>query len=141
MVKVFKPTRGGDRRTPRVPHFFPIDEDGIVLPAADFSPAQTDDYLHIDVPGVYSTAAVGTPFGHGVVEAAARLAGLLAPHRQELGIDRITPVASRRRGGPPQFEIHFLNRQRPAFYWGSVPGQEREGEASVSAKLDRLARG
>ena len=138
MVKVFKPVgRGISPDRPRVPHFFPVDDEGIVLPAADFSSAETDDYIHIDVPGVYSTSAVGTPFGHAVVESAARLAGVLSPHRDELHIDRIVPLPDRRRRGPPQFEVHFMGGRRP-FHWGSAPGRERDGEPDVRTKFERL---
>ena len=131
MVKVSKP--GRSRGSSAVPHFFPVDRDGVMLPSQDFSAAQTMDYIHVDVPGVYSTSLEGTPFGEPRVEAAASLAWLLHPVRESLGIASIEVYGDNRRSITPQFEIITDDGQR--IFWGSPPGREPAGESDAATKL------
>lgn len=132
MVKVFKPQTDGPSSS-RVPYFFPVDRNGVLLPAQDFSGAQTVDYIHIDVPGVYSTAPSGSLFGEPRVEAAASLAALLHPYRGRAGIVSITSFGDGRRLVTPQFEVHLNSGE--TLFWGSPPGREPAGEADAASKL------
>ena len=121
------------------PGFFQIDADGLLLPPSEFSQADIDRYLHIVVPGAYPTGGVGTPFGDLRVEAAARLAAVVASYRDQCqlvsievhGDPRLTPV--------PQFEI--TTRDGSRLFWGSAPGQETQGESTAAMKLKLLLSG
>ena len=121
------------------PGFFQIDADGLLLPPSEFSQADIDHYLHIVVPDAYPTGGVGTPFGDLRVEAAARLAAVIANHRDQCqlvsievqGDPRLTPV--------PQFEI--TTRDGSRFFWGSPPGQEMPEERTAATKLKLLLNG
>lgn len=132
MVKVFKPSRDAATAA-RVPYFFPIDGGGVLLPSDDFSGAQTVDYIHIEVPGVYSMSPVGTRFGEPTVEAAATLAAILHPFRGQLGILAIKPFGGGRRMKTPQFEVYLKGGE--TLFWGSPPGREPAGEADAESKL------
>ena len=144
MVRVFKPNSG------RQAFFFPVDREGRLLPTEDFSSVQTGDYVHIDMPGAYSTAAVGARFGDVRVEAAAALAGLIANDFRAMRIEAIeAAVAAGPDGRPipgigadstgdrlPQLMLRMTDGRR--LHWGSPPGREVRGEADASAKLQYL---
>ena len=71
MVHVFKPNQSDTRS-----YFFPVDADGVLLPTNEFARADTRNFLYIEVPGVYTSNPIGSPFGDFRVEAAARLAAI-----------------------------------------------------------------
>jgi hypothetical protein len=131
MVLVFKPDPNDTHS-----YFFPVDQDGVLLPSTEFAQAETRKFLYIEVPGVYTTNAFGTPFGDPRVEAAARLAGILAPYRQRAQLRSIGVHGDARQSEVPQLEVTTQSGSR--FFWGSPPGSELPGEATVAMKLDRL---
>lgn len=130
MVKVYKPNEPGH------PYYFPVDGDGVLLPTTDFSPAQTIDYIHINVPNAYSMAVVGTPFGDRQVEAAAALAAVLTEYREAAKIESIEVYGDVRKTIVPQLAVRLNDGQ--SLFWGSPPGQEPPGEANVASKLQWL---
>lgn len=132
MVHSFKP----DRRDTR-PYFFPVDGEGILLPGKEeFAPIEIRDYLHIEIPGVFSTNHAGTPFGDRRVEAAARLAAILQPFREQAMLKSIGVHGDPRQSGPPSLELTTQSGAR--LFWGSPPGSELPGEPTVSMKLRTL---
>lgn len=131
MVHVFKPDRNDTRS-----YFFPVDGEGILLPTTEFARAETTQFLFIEVPGVYSTNDAGTPFGDRRVEAAAKLAELLQPYREEAQLRSIGVHGDRRQTETPQLELTTQSGGR--LFWGSPPGAELPGEATVQMKLRTL---
>ena len=119
--------------------FFAVDGEGTLLPTADFAPAETRQYLHIVVPGAYPTGGVGSPFGDLRVEAAARVAAVLAKYREDAGIASIGVHGDPRRTGAPQFELTTRSGER--LFWGSAPGSELAGEPPAAMKLQVLLEG
>lgn len=119
--------------------FFAVDGQGVLLPTADFAPAETRQYLHIIVPGAYPTGGIGSPFGDLRVEAAARVAALLSDHRERAGIASIGVHGDPRRTGGPQFELTTQSGGR--VFWGSAPGSEVDGEPPAAMKLQVLLEG
>ena len=115
--------------------FFPVDDEGVLLPPTDFSSAQTLEFIHIYVPDAYPTGSAGSAFSDARVEAAAQLAAFLAPYREIAGIESIG-VFGDPRVSPPQLEITTKDRQR--LPWGSAPGMETKGELSSSMRLKML---
>ena len=131
MVHVFKPDPGD-----ALSYFFPVDGDGVLLPTSDFARSETNQFLHVEVPGVYSTNAVGTPFGDQRVEAAAALAEVLAPYRQEAELHSISVLGDPRLSEIPQLELTRANGTR--VFWGSPPHSDIPGEPTVQMKLRQL---
>lgn len=131
MVHVYKPDPSDDRS-----YFFPIDGEGVLLPTTEFTTSETRNYLYIEVPGVYTTNPVGSPFGDARVEAAARLAEYLSPFRDEIGIRSIGVYGDPRQMEIPQLELVTPDDSR--IFWGSPPGVEPPGEATAKMKLKRL---
>ena len=134
MVHVFKPDPNDTRS-----YFFPVDADGVLLPTSEFAQAETRQFIYIEVPGVYSTNAVGTPFGDERVEAAARLAEILLPYRDEAQIRSIGIHGDPRQNEVPQLELMTYSGSN--WFWGSPPGFEPAGEATVQMKLRKLLDG
>ncbi len=131
MVHVFKPGTK-DMRS----HFFPVDAEGVLLPSGEFAQAETRNYLYIEVPGVYTNNPYGTPFGDSRVEAAARLAAVLAPHREAAKLRSIGVY-----GDPRQMEVPLLElttQSGSRIFWGSPPGSEPPGEATADMKIQKL---
>lgn len=131
MVHVFKPDPNDTGS-----YFFPVDGDGVLLPTSEFARAETRHYVHIEVPDAYSTNAIGTPFGDRRVEAAARLAEVLAPYREDSRLRSIGVFGDPRQTEVPQLEVTTLDGGK--WYWGSPPGSEEPGELTVPMKLRRM---
>lgn len=131
MVHVFKPDP-----TDTGSYFFPVDGEGVLLPTSEFSPADTRDYIHIEVPNAYTTNPIGTPFGDGRIEAAARLAEILSPFREQTRLRSIGVHGDPRQTEVPQLELTTHNGAR--WFWGSPPGAELPGELTVQMKLRRM---
>jgi len=131
MVHVFKPGDEANRS-----YFFPVDSEGVLLPTNEFAPADTIKYLFIEVPGVYSTNALGTPFGDRRVEAAAKLAGILKDFREAASLRSIGVHGDPRQIETPQLEVVTHSGSR--HMWGSPPGEELPGEPTVSMKVQQL---
>lgn len=121
------------------PAFFAIDGEGVLLPTADFSRSETENFLHIIVPGAYPTGGEGAEFGDSRVQAAALLAFLLHPFRESLGITSIGVHGDLRQNPVVQLEIAGEDGQR--WFWGSPPGAEAQGEPTAKMKLQSLIDG
>lgn len=140
MVLVEKPDPDAAGRS----FFFPVDEDGVLLPTGEFARAEIKQFIHIVVPGVYATGQVGSPFGDRRVEAAAQLAALLAPFRDEAGIISIDVPGDPRMEKVPQLELTTVEiagdaeRMEKKRFWGSPPGDEPPGETTAQMKLHTL---
>ena len=131
MVHVFKPDQSDARS-----YFFPVDSEGVLLPTSEFAQADTRKFLYIEVPGVYTTSPIGASFGDYRVEAAARLAAVLAPHRESAGLRSIGVY-----GDPRQMEVPLLElttQSGSRIFWGSPPGAEPPGEPTAEMKLRKL---
>lgn len=119
--------------------FFAIDGEGILLPPSDFSRAETEQYLHIIVPGAYPTGGVGSEFGDSRVHAAAILAYLLQPYRKDLGISSIGVHGDLRQN--PVVQLEIANGEGERWFWGSPPGNEAKTEPPATMKLQNLLGG
>lgn len=133
MVHVFKP----DQNDPKS-YFFPVDAEGVLLPTSegDFDSTYTRHFLYIEVPGVYTYNPIGAAFGDSRVEAAARLAAVLAPHRDAAKLRSIGVYGDPRQMDVPQLELTTQAGSR--IFWGSPPGTEFPGEPTAEMKLRKL---
>ncbi len=123
--------------------FLPVDQDGVLLPSADFTPDQVLDFLIIYAPGAAPMGLVGHEFGDVRIHESVKLCKLLAPLRRELRLERIYVDDDPRnpRQGNWLFEIGATGRGTTPgrrFVWGHAPGKETRGEPSADRKLARL---
>ncbi len=131
MVHVYKPNDPDNRS-----YFFPVDGEGVLLPGNEFAEAETRNYIYIEVPDVYTSNAVGTPFGDATVEAASALASILSPYREQTQIRSIGVHGDPRQTEVLQMELTMQSGARMT--WGSPPGNEVPGEPTVQMKLKSL---
>jgi hypothetical protein len=131
MVHVYKPNDPDNRS-----YFFPVDGEGVLLPGNEFAEAETRNYIYIEVPDVYTSNAVGTPFGDAAVEAASTLASVLSPYREKTQIRSIGIHGDPRQTEVLQMELTMQSGARMT--WGSPPGNEVPGEPTVQMKLKSL---
>lgn len=113
--------------------FLPVDIDGVLLPTDGFSSAETWDYIHIHIPDININVGYGSRINDSRVEAAAQLAAMLNPYREQAKIVSVTAVGDPRQQPVPQLEIR--TRDQRVFFWGSPPGREVQGESSAAMKL------
>ncbi len=131
MVHVYKPSDPENRS-----YFFPVDGEGVLLPGNEFAEAETRNYIYIEVPDVYTSNAVGTPFGDASVEAASALASVLVPYREQTQVRSIGIHGDPRQTEVVQMELTMQSGARMT--WGSPPGNEVPGEPTVQMKIKSL---
>ncbi|TWU42030.1 cell division protein FtsQ/DivIB [Novipirellula artificiosorum] len=119
--------------------FSPVDGDGVLLPDTEFARAETLDYILIEVPDVFPKGFIGGLFGDSRVEAAAKLAGVLAKYRQQAQIHSIGIRGEPRPNEVPKLELTTTDHRR--IFWGNPPGLEQLGEPTVEMKLRFLLSG
>ncbi len=122
--------------------FFAIDGEGVVLPPDDFSGEETQRYIHISVPNTYPRGSMGTKFGDVRVEAAARVAAIIAPYNEHAASNRRVVIkkigvhGDPRQTTVPQLELETTAGKKK--FWGSSPGMELPGEPNAEMKLQVL---
>jgi len=136
--------------------FFAVDGEGMLLPDKDFSPGDTERYVHIVVADYCpkgNQLYPGQPLGDHRIEAAARLAEYLMPYLQSNRIRLIRITGDPRQSPRPQMEVLEGDRDDLAryyrgdenallrFFWGSAPGSELPGEDTAAMKVQRLISG
>jgi hypothetical protein len=102
-----------------------LDAHGVLLPAKPDAP-KLPTY---DAGSLAPAGAAGTPFGAPTVQAAARCAGLLAPHQDALHLASIEAMGDL---------LVWHTDAKTRVMWGSAPGSERASEAPASKKVQRL---
>jgi hypothetical protein len=115
--------------------YFAVDADSVLLPSNDFTEQVALSFLHILIEGAYpsTTAMNGTPFGDHRVLAASQLAGLLADHKQALGLLSIEWSQERNRS-----VLRVRRTDSSLVTWGSPIGSELPGEPRSDVKFKRL---
>lgn len=123
---------------------YPIDAEGVLLPPADFAISDAGRLPLVQNVRTMPQGPAGTVWGDPVVEAAARLADVLAPGGDLVAYwDRFSLraiVAPDRRTADPEledFDFELLTTGGSRIVWGQVPGAD-ELEPPVQQKLERL---
>ena len=118
---------------------YPVDVEGILLPPADFSVAETGLYPAIE--NVQSTpeGPSGTSWGDEAVSGAARLAEILAPHWKKFNLVAIR-IPSRTTDNTTIDNLIFelTTAGGSQIIWGRGPGSDYPGELSAEKKIGRL---
>ena len=111
-----------------------IDEQGVLLPDADFAPGQSKDFLRIVSHNELPAAGYGAPWGSPRITGAARLAATWEMRWQPLGLYRIDSIVAI--GGQAIYELQTPRQVR--IMWGSSPGSESASEPTAEQKITAL---
>lgn len=115
---------------------YAVDEQGVLLPSEDFSPAQTQQYPRVRGIDRAPLGLAGSAWGDARVTAAAQVASVLRPLWTEGQFTSIAPLPTSDLEAPAQFEL--LTRDGGRIEWGHAPGAEIPDEPTAEAKLARL---
>jgi len=123
--------------------FYPVDEEGVLLPPRDFATTLTDRLPQIRNISTIPQGSAGTTWGDPIVTAAVKLAMTLAPQQD---MNRywskfqfqaiLAPVGQRAATEEPIFELETAGGNR--IVWGKAPGADAL-EPAIDVKLARLA--
>ncbi len=114
-----------------------LDEEAVLLPSADFAPAQARDYLRMMANGEAPTGGYGSPWKSPRIAGAARVAAALGTAWQEPGLYWL--VGSQPASGELIYELRTQD-DGVRVVWGSVVGHEAPGEPRAQQKIAALAR-
>jgi hypothetical protein len=117
----------------------PVDMEGVLLPSDDFSPLAARSYPRIS--GIESSplGPTGTKWGDPVVAGGARIADVVKPVWEDLGVRAIRwvkPPASSESAGPASYEL--VTAAGNAVAWGAAPDSGATEEPTPQEKLLRL---
>lgn len=120
--------------------FYPVDQDGVVLPVSDFSQSQVFEFLLIDIENIDRTPT-GMAYADVRVHHALKLAQFLevSGQRSELEIKwlRVTRDNDVSTGKPWLLQLQTGDNRMVV--WGHTPGDEVGGENPPDRKLSDLA--
>ncbi len=115
-----------------------VDAGGVLLPSRDFTPVEAARYPRLAGIQTIPVGPPGTCWGDPQVVGAAKIAAVLKPHWQELGLERIAPcpLVDIQFGSDPTYEL--VTRGSTRIQWGRSPESESPGELSPAEKTARL---
>lgn len=117
----------------------PVDEHGILLPSADFSPAEAKRYPRIARIESHPSGPVGTNWGDANVSGAARIAAILAGRWKKLHLYRVlAPAPATADDYADRYTYELSTHAGTRLVWGRPPGSEPTGEPKAAEKVARL---
>jgi hypothetical protein len=120
---------------------FPVDEQAVLLPSADFSTADAWKYPRIVGIETQPLGPVGSSWGDRDLIGAVRIAIALRDVWDELRLHSIRRIATPSDSPAANFTEYELVTQSGAIIpWGHAPGSETAGELPVAEKIARLTR-
>lgn len=123
------------------PGLIPIDEQGVLLPTADFSQDQARDFLRVAITELKSYGPIGTPWQDLRVADAARIAAVWGDQWRELKLYRIVAVDDPQAilaRPQPTYEYELQTRPGSRILWGHAPGAEQLDEGAAAEKIAAL---
>ena len=102
----------------------PMDAEAMLLPTADFSPAEAENYLRISGASSSPLGPLGTAWSDPAIAAAAKLADLLQPAWTDLQLRRIRIRNLVAASGAQMMFLELGTRSGTTFVWGAAPGSE-----------------
>jgi hypothetical protein len=120
---------------------FPVDQQGVLLPSADFSPAEARKYPRLVGIESEPLGPVGSPWGDRFVTDGVKIAIALAAVWEDLHLQSIRRVSSGTKStGPETLRYELLTKNGTAIPWGSAPGSETATEPRAAEKVARLSK-
>jgi len=118
---------------------FPIDEQAVLLPSADFSTAEARKYPRIAGIESQPLGPAGTAWGDAVVLEAVVIVVTVGELWNDLGLDRVQrTVDSSDRFVGPEYHFELVTKRGTSIPWGRSPGKEESTEATAAEKIARL---
>lgn len=119
--------------------FYPVDDEGILLPPRDFPPAEIDHYPRVTGMKTLPLAGVGSSWGDARVIGAARLAVVLMPFWNEWNFAAIE-VPERRSAEQQYDDLDFVvtTNGGSRVIWGRPPGHDHPLELTDDQKIGKL---
>jgi hypothetical protein len=116
----------------------PVDVEGVLLPADDFSPVEAVRYPRLEQIDSVPVGPPGTRWGDVGVTGGAQIAAAIGSAWHDLCLDRIVPskVTGIGYADGPTFELYTLGGSR--YLWGRAPGTDVPGEIPAAEKVARL---
>ena len=118
---------------------FPIDAAGVVLPPGDFTTADLKRFPLIQGPIPPASLHPGVVWKDPSLQAAAKLAQLLAPTWSKLRMESIVaPNRTDMKSDPSKITLKLQANGGSQIVWGRAPGTEHPGELTTTQKVGRL---
>ncbi len=118
--------------------FYPVDDEAVILPTADFDSSQVTAYFLVYAEGATPPNDVGMAFSDARVKQALLLCKLLEPARVDLRLERIYVERDDRFGGASPWQLRVRTSDQRNILWGRAPGFEMPGEPLAQDKLTML---
>ena len=118
--------------------FYAVDEEGVVLPSADFDENQVRSYFCIHADGASPPDDVGMAFSDTRIKQALLLCRLLDSMRVNLRLQDIYVERDERMGGPVPWVMSIKSSDQRVIIWGHAPGSEIPSEPLAQDKLANL---
>ena len=120
---------------------YPIDAESVLLPPGDLTAVVARRYPLITGARTLPAGPPGTQWGDSVVAGAVRIAAVLAPHWEELGLTAIAaPAVATANPDPADLDYTLTCGGGSTILWGRPPGTGHPGELTAEQKLGRLKR-
>ncbi len=125
---------------------YPIDKNGVLLPARDFSDSDVERFPVIEQVASVPMGKLGEPWGDPAVAGAAELAAVLNKERegkrwwQELDLTSIlVPRRVALADGIDELQYELRTSGGSEIQWGRAPKSQHPGELTVAQKIERLS--
>ena len=118
--------------------FFPVDEDGVVLPLSDFDESQVRNYFVVFAEGATAPSEVGMTYSDTRIKQSLLVCRLLDSARVELRLMRIDVERDDRLVGPSPWVMLIKTSDNRLINWGHAPGCEAPGEPTAQEKFTNL---
>lgn len=117
----------------------PVDGEGVVLPAENFSPRDMRKYARFDHENKPPAGPAGDPWGDPRVMQAARIMKALGDRAGAWNIVRIQLEDPRRlEGTADHYLFDLLTKNGTVIHWGLAPTLKRPGEPTAKKKIEWL---
>lgn len=118
----------------------PVDAQGVLLPAEDFSTVEAASYPRLAGVSSGPVGTVGEGWGDVRVIGGAEIAAAVFDAWEELGLWKIVPSGPLSSGATEEYTYTILTRGGTRIVWGRPPCTDVPGELSAAEKLARLRR-
>ena len=120
--------------------FYPVDEEAVILPTADFDSSQVTSYFLIYLEGATPPSYVGMAFSDTRIRQSLALCRFLESVRVELRLEAIYIERDLHLGGANPWGLYIQTSDKRRINWGHAPGAESPNEPLAQEKLAALTK-